>query len=134
MFNLAQDHCINLDTLNKIISKPTTTWITFSNEEFKSTINKYNTLSTSGLDHISWKYLKSAIKNKKCLNNFINITNIYIKFGYWPAVRCSSHRGGSLQDGLRDEQTCGMILASAYVLRHLFVVWLQLQIKERKSK
>jgi len=27
--------------------------------------------------------------------------------------------GGSLQNGLRDEQTCGMTLASAYVLRHL---------------
>jgi len=119
MFNLAQDHCINLDTLNKIISKPTTTWITFSNKEFKSTINKYNTLSTSGLDHISWKYLKSAVKNKKCLNNFINITNIYIKFGYWPAVRYSSHWSRSLQDRLGDEQTCGTILASAYVLRRL---------------
>jgi len=83
MFNSAQDYCMNLNSLNKIISKPTTTWMTFSNEEFKSAINKYNTLSTSGLDHISWKYLKSAVKNKKYFNNFINNTNICI--GYWPA-------------------------------------------------
>jgi len=85
MFNSAQDHHINLDALNKIISKPTTIWMTFSNEEFKSAINKYNTLSTPGLDHISWKHLKLAVKNKKYLNNFINITNICIEFGHWPA-------------------------------------------------
>ena len=34
-------------------------------------------------------------------------------------VRCSSHQSRSLQDRLRDEQTCGMTLASAYVLCHL---------------
>ena len=32
----------------------------------------------------------------------------------------------SQQDGLRDVQTCGMILASAYVLCHLSATWLQL--------
>jgi len=49
-------------------------------------------------------------------------------------VRCSSHRGGSLQNGLRDEQTCGTTLASAYVLHHLSAAWSQLQMKERKSE
>jgi len=49
-------------------------------------------------------------------------------------VRHSSHRGGSLQNGLRDEWTCGMTLASAYVLHHLSAAWLQLQMKGRKSK
>jgi len=34
--------------------------------------------------------------------------------------------GESLQDGLRDVQTCGMTLASAYMLCHLFAMWLQL--------
>jgi len=34
-------------------------------------------------------------------------------------VRCSSHWGGSPQNRLGDEQTCGMTLASAYVLYHL---------------
>ena len=32
-------------------------------------------------------------------------------------VRRSSHQGGSPQNGLGDEQTCGMTLASAYMLR-----------------
>jgi len=49
-------------------------------------------------------------------------------------VRCSSHWGGSLQNGLRVEWTCGMTLASAYVLCCLSATWSQLQIKERKSK
>ena len=34
-------------------------------------------------------------------------------------VRHGSHQGGSPQNGLGDEQTCGTILASAYVLRRL---------------
>jgi len=35
------------------------------------------------------------------------------------------HTGGeSLQDGLRVVQTCGIILASAYVLHHLSAMWL----------
>ena len=49
-------------------------------------------------------------------------------------VRCGSHRGGSPQNGLGDERTCGMTLASAYVLRCLSAVWSQLQMKERKSE
>ena len=43
-------------------------------------------------------------------------------------------RGGSPQNGLRDEQTCGTTLASAYVLCHLSATWSQLQMKERKSE
>ena len=49
-------------------------------------------------------------------------------------VRHGSHQGGSLQNGLGDEQTCGTTLASAYVLCHLSAMWSQLQMKERKSK
>ena len=41
-------------------------------------------------------------------------------------VRRSLHWGGSLQNGLRDEQTCGMTLALAYVLHCLSAAWLQL--------
>jgi len=50
------------------------------------------------------------------------------------SVRCDSHRGGSPQNRLGDEQTCGMTLASAYVLCRLSATWLQLQMKGRKSK
>ena len=49
-------------------------------------------------------------------------------------VRCSSHWDGSLQNGLRDKQTCETTLASAYVLCRLSAAWLQLQMKERKSE
>ena len=58
--------------------------------------------------------------NKTCLTS-IHVTR-------------SSHRGGSLQNGLGDERTCGTTLASAYVLRHLSAAWSQLQMKERKSE
>ena len=49
-------------------------------------------------------------------------------------IRHSSHQDESLQNGLRDEWTCGTILASAYMLYCLSATWLQLQIKERKSE
>ena len=49
-------------------------------------------------------------------------------------VRRSSHQGGSPQNGLGDEQTCGMTLASAYVLYRPSAAWSQLQMKERKSE
>ena len=50
------------------------------------------------------------------------------------SVRRSSHWSGSLQDGLGDEWTYGMILASAYVLHHLSAVWLQLQMLGRNPR
>ena len=49
-------------------------------------------------------------------------------------VRHGSHRGGSPQNGLGDEWTCGTTLASAYVLRCLSAAWWQLQMKERESE
>ena len=49
-------------------------------------------------------------------------------------VRRGSHWGGSPQNGLGDEQTCGTTLTLAYVLRHLSAAWSQLQMKERKSE
>ena len=45
-------------------------------------------------------------------------------------VRRGSHRGGSPQNVLGDERTCGTTLASAYVLRRLSAAWSQLQMKE----
>jgi len=54
--------------------------------------------------------------------------------GWGLAVRHGSHWGGSPQNGLGDEQTCGTTLASAYVLRRLSAAWSQLQMKERKSE
>jgi len=50
--------------------------MSFNDKKFKSTIIKCNNLSTLELDCISWKYLKTAIKDEKYL---VNITNICIK-------------------------------------------------------
>ena len=49
-------------------------------------------------------------------------------------IRQSSHWGGSLQNGLRDEWTCGTILASAYMLYCLSATWSQLQMIERSLR
>ena len=78
IFNSAQDCYINENTLNKITSKPIITWTHFSHEEFKTAIDKCNNLSTSSLNHISWKHLKLVVKNKKCLTNILNITNVIL--------------------------------------------------------
>ena len=69
--------------------------------------------------------IRLNIEHLEILNHFLSLREV---------VRHSSHRSGSLQNGLVDEQTCGMTLASAYVLRRLFAVWPQLQIKGRKSE
>ena len=49
-------------------------------------------------------------------------------------VRCGSQQGGSPQNGLGDEQTCGTTLASAYMLHCLSAMWLQLQIMGRSPR
>ena len=49
-------------------------------------------------------------------------------------VRRGSYQGVSPQNRLRDEQTCGTTLASAYVLCHLSAMWLQLQIMGRSLR
>ena len=41
-------------------------------------------------------------------------------------VRRGSYWGGSLQNGLGGERTCGTTLASAYMLRSLSATWSQL--------
>ena len=38
------------------------------------------------------------------------------------------------ENGLRDMQTCGTTLASAYVLCHLSAVWLQFQMGGKSSR
>ena len=52
----------------------------------------------------------------------------------WPELSGVVHTGVEVhKDGLRDERTCGITLASAYVLRRLSAAWSQLQMKGRKS-
>ena len=59
------------------------------------------------------------------------------KYGHYERqfiVRCSSHWGGSPQNGLEDEWTYGMTLASAYMLHYLSATWLQLQMMGRSPR
>ena len=57
-----------------------------------------------------------------------------ISVGFCSAVRHGSHQGGSLQNGLRNEQTYRTTLASAYMLHHLSAIWLQLQMMGRSLR
>ena len=49
-------------------------------------------------------------------------------------VRHGSHWDESPQNGLRDEWTCEMALASAYVLCCLSATWLQLRMMRRSLR
>ena len=60
-------------------------WVSFLEEEFISSIAKYNNLSTSSLDKLLWKHFKTIVKNKSCLKRIINIADTYFGLGYWPS-------------------------------------------------
>ena len=69
-----------------------------------------------------------SIKNR---NKFIESLSSYIT----NLISDTVHTGcESLQEGLGDMQTCGMTLALTYMLCHLSIVWLQLQILERNLR
>ena len=85
MFNSAQNCQVNLSILDKLPSKLTLEWLSFSNKEVKSTINKWNDSSTPRLYCISWKHFKAITKDKRYIINIINIANIYINIGHWPS-------------------------------------------------
>ena len=59
-------------------------WASFSKEELKQAIVKYNDSSAPGPDKLSWRHLKIIIKQDKCLTNIINIANVCINLGHWP--------------------------------------------------
>ena len=84
LFNMAQDHQINAEILDEFLSKVSLPWIPFLEEEFISSITKCNNLLTLGPNKLSWRHLKSIIKNKACLKEIINIANTYFELGHWP--------------------------------------------------
>jgi len=84
-FNSAQDQQINLCLFNKIPAKPLTKWLLFFKVEFTDTIKKYNSLSISGSDHLSWNHLKIFISFIRCISNFVNIVNACINLSFWPS-------------------------------------------------
>jgi len=72
-----------MNILDEISLKPSLDWLSFSNEEFISAIDKYNNLSIPSPDSVSWKYLKTIIKNVECLKNIVNIANTCINLSHW---------------------------------------------------
>ena len=91
IFNNALNHQVNTNILNKIRWKSTSCWSSFSKEEFKQAISKYNDLSSLGPNKLTWHHLKLIIKQDNCLANIINIANSCINLGYWPNYfKCSS--------------------------------------------
>ena len=84
-FNIAQDHQINICMLDKIPNKCPIGCVSFSEEEFISSITKCNNSSTLGPDKLSWRHLKCIVKDNLCLKKIINITDICFELGYWPS-------------------------------------------------
>ena len=81
---MTQNYQIDMKLLEEIPSKPTIRWKLFSEEKFISSIAKCNNSLTSGLDKLSWKYLKRIVKDIVCLRKFINIADVCIELGHWP--------------------------------------------------
>ena len=78
-------HChVNVKVLDKIDDKPILPWPSFSKEEFRLALSKYNNLSAPSSDKLSWDHLKCILKEDKCLNVTISIANTCIEVGYWP--------------------------------------------------
>lgn len=85
LFNIAQNYQININVLDEIPYTWSSTWIPFSEEEFITSIAKYNNSSTPVLNKLLWRYLKCIIKDKRCLKSIIDIANICFKLGHWPS-------------------------------------------------
>jgi len=84
-FNTALHHQVDVDVLDEIINKLTSSWPPFSKEEFKITIANCNNASTPGLDKLLWSHLKIILKDDECLNSIICIANACIELEYWPS-------------------------------------------------
>ena len=82
-FNSALDQQINTNLLDEILDKDITSWPPFLKAKLIDTINKYNNSLTSGPDKLSWRHLKTIVKNKECIKKLINITNTCINLGHW---------------------------------------------------
>ena len=83
-FNLAQNHKVNVQLLNRIPLKPQFKWLLFSRAEFIDPIKNCSSSSTPSSNCISQYYLKALVTNNKCITNFINIANVCINLGFQP--------------------------------------------------
>jgi len=85
-------HCqVDVDVLNEIENKATSSWEPFSKHEFRKAISMCNNSSASGPDKLTWHHLKIILKQEGCFTNIINIANTCINLGHWPNYfKCSS--------------------------------------------
>ena len=84
-FNTTFYQQIDIDVLDKIVDKSSSSQAPFSKEEFRNAITNCSNSSTLGPDKLSWNHFKIIIKDDKCLSNIISIANTYIDLGYQPA-------------------------------------------------
>jgi len=82
---MAQNYQVDFKVLNKISNKHSLEWVLFSKEELISSIAKYNNLSTSGSNKLSWRHLKYIIKNNSYLKRIINIADACFELCHWPS-------------------------------------------------
>ena len=85
IFNTAQYLSVDCDVLDKLGSFLSLSWTHFAEEEFISSLLKYNNSSTPGPDKLLWRHLKIVLKDSMCLRNVVTITNACIKLGHWPS-------------------------------------------------
>jgi len=75
---------VDVDVLDEIIDKLTSSWPLFLKEEFKIAIANCNNALTPDPDKLLWSHLKIILKDDECLNSIIYIANTCIELGYWP--------------------------------------------------
>ena len=82
-FNMAQFYIINESVLSEIGQFLSSPWIHFSEEEFTSVIAKYSNELASSSNKLTWRHMKLIVKDKMCLKNIIDITNVCFEVGHW---------------------------------------------------
>jgi len=74
-FNSAQEREVNTHFLDEIPDKSTIEWKSFSRNEIIDTIEKYDNSLALGPDKLTYSHIKSIIRDKDCIDKFIDITN-----------------------------------------------------------
>jgi len=81
----ALHHSIEDSILDEIESILSSSWASFSKNEFKNAIDNCNNLFTPSPDKLLWSHLKHILHDNKCLNNNIRIANACLDLGFWPS-------------------------------------------------
>ena len=82
-FNTALHHQVDINILDEVTDRSSSSWILFSKEEFKGAIANCNNSSTAELDKLLWSHLKTILKDNSYLSNIISIANACINLEFW---------------------------------------------------